>query len=71
MNPPQKLHSDMLKMNINIEDQWVQRGAAAEVDNQLPRQMVLSRELASKCEEGSVVRAGVAGVVFTVAAANP
>jgi hypothetical protein len=71
MNPPQKLHSDMLKMNINIEDQWVQRGAAAEVDNQLPRQMMLSRELASKCEEGSVVRAGVGGVVFTVAAATP
>ena len=71
MNPPQKLHSDMVKMNINIEDQWVQRGAAAEVDNQLPRQMVLSRELASKCEEGSVVRAGVAGVVFTVAAPTP
>src|SRR5258705_3116600 len=71
LNPPDKLHSDMLRMNTNIEDQWVQRGMAAEVDNQLPRQMVLSRELASKCEEGSVVRAGVAGVVFPGAAASP
>ncbi|WP_276823885.1 ATP-binding protein [Mycolicibacterium mageritense] len=71
LNAPDKLHSDMLKMNINISDQWEQRGVAAEVDTQLPRQMFLSRELASKCEEGSVVRAGHAGLVFTVAAPTP
>ncbi|WP_441964659.1 ATP-binding protein [Mycolicibacterium houstonense] len=71
LNPPKKIHDDMTKMNINIADQWDQRGVAAEVDSQLPRQLFLSRELASKCEEGSVVRAGHAGIVFTVAAPTP
>ncbi|MGD9620633.1 MAG: ATP-binding protein [Mycolicibacterium sp.] len=71
LNPPQKMHTDMVKMDININDQWTQRGIAAEVDNQLPRQLFLTRELAAKCEEGSVNRAGHAGMVFTVAAPAP
>lgn len=71
MNPAEQLHNDMLRMDQNINDQWEQRGTAAEVDNQLPRQLYLSRELASKCELGSVVRAGLPAVVFSVAADTP
>ena len=71
MNPAEQLHKDMVRMDLNISDQWQQRGTAAEVDNQLPRQLYLSRELASKCELGSVVRGGWPAVVFSVAAASP
>lgn len=71
MNHAEKLHKEMTRMNANIEDQWTQRGNAAKMDNQLPRQLFQSRELAAKAEQGSLVRGGHAGLVFRVASDDP
>lgn len=71
LRPADKVHAEMIRMDRNLNDQWRQRGDVAGIDDELPRQKFLSRELATKCSAGSSVRAGSTAIWFSVAAGSP